>query len=86
MIREERRSRLVVLIVLAMSLLLLLSLAHTATHHDLSSIAFLLAPIFLFGSLDLCLSLWTSGTTNEATLHPSPARPSLFQRPPPALS
>ncbi len=80
--QQPRRQRMLVLIVLVVSLLFLL-LAHAGSAHNAPVLCFVLVPIFLFGSVVLLPLVWlTSSTTSDHSV-PPPARPSLFQRPPP---
>lgn len=83
---QQRRFRATVLLVATVSLLLLLLSAHPADHHGLGFVGFVLIPIFLFGRLVVEDTMWLVAPGSDVCHFPFPARPSLFQRPPPFLS
>jgi hypothetical protein len=83
--RHQQRSFLKGVVSLAVLIALLLFLVpHAASHPGAALACFLLVPVFLFGRLDIPLSLWPI-TQIETILPRAPVASSLFQRPPPLL-
>jgi len=83
---QQRRFQATVLLVATVSLLLLLLSAHPADHHGLGFVGFVLIPIFLFGRVVVEDKMWLVTPGRDVCPFPVPARPSLFQRPPPSIS
>jgi len=65
--------------------LIILLLPHAPNHHAAPDLIFLLIPVFLFAALNTGSAPHYS-QTERVTASQSPARPSLFQRPPPTLA
>jgi len=83
---QQRRFRAAVLLIATISLLLLLLTAHSADHHGLVAIGFVLIPVFLFGRVVIEATMWPVDQKDDGNNLPIPVRPSLFQRPPPFIS
>jgi len=85
---QRRKLQPVLLIAFAIGLLLLMLLV--ASQQDSSHDGFVpllfLVPVFLYGLLGLCLSILRDASPDDSVLAPLPARPALFQRPPPFLT
>jgi hypothetical protein len=81
--QQLRRLQAVLLMVVVLSMLALLMASVTADHHPVDLVCFLLIPLFLFGRVILEAQIWPAAFTMDGFADPSPARPSLFQRPPP---
>ncbi len=80
--QKHRTRRIIAAVVLLFTLLVvLLPLSH---HMTVAMACPVLAMVFLFGTINVPLSLWVVSQVSEAHPLQSPDLPSRFQRPPPA--
>jgi hypothetical protein len=80
---QRRRARKIIAVTALLFTLLIVLLPHS--HHITVPMACpFMAMVFLFGTIDVPLSLWLVSPVSEARLQQSPDLPSRFQRPPPA--
>jgi|HubBroStandDraft_5_1064220.scaffolds.fasta_scaffold410374_1 hypothetical protein len=79
--REQRRVRIIVMVAVVGLLLTLLAVQIVGQHS--ATVALFLLPLFLFEEVEIREHRWSAVLADDELRHPSPARPSLFQRPPP---
>jgi hypothetical protein len=82
--QQLRRLQAVLSMVILLSLLALLMASTAGDHRIVDLVCFVLLPLFPFGSMNLEAQIWPTAFTRDSFVAPSPARPSLFQRPPPS--
>ena len=83
MFNSQQRAFKTIAVLAVLIALVLLLLPHSSHQHGLVFICFLLLPVFLFGRVDVPLSLWPIGQTSKILFRQIPTHPSRFQRPPP---
>lgn len=84
MSRQLRRLQTVLLTVVVLSLLALLMASTAADHRTVDLVCFVLLPLFIFGSVNIEGQTWPTAFRRDGFVGASPARTSLFQRPPPS--
>jgi hypothetical protein len=82
--RNKRHGWQVITVVVLLFALLIILLPHP-DHLSVATTHLLLVMVFLFGAIDVQISLWHTSLLSEPYSPQSPDLPSHSQRPPPAL-
>jgi hypothetical protein len=80
--RQQRAFRTIAAFAILVALILLL-IPHSSHQHGFTFVCFLLLPVFLFGRVDIQISLWPVGQASKIRFPQIPILSPRFQRPPP---